>query len=277
MPWWKGLNPFSGTRPSDLYEISYSISPVDPDLLFLFGISREITRMAIGDRVRLTHPENFSAMSDRRNKILLAVEFSVLFFGIPLVLFLIKRISLPSVFLVPVLVGVFFLLRRKTDFTWKELVYFRIGRRQLIRDGIILLCCAACLVILVLVMVPAQFLNLPRNNPWIWLALGAFYPVFSAYPQEILYRTFIFRRYVRLFPVNRFIIMASGVSFSFVHILYYHPISMILTLIGGIYLASSYARTRSVLYTALLHAALGMFVFTVGLGEYFWLEMNDYL
>ena len=71
-------------------------------------------------------------------------------------------------------------------------------------------------------------------------------------------------------------IAASGVSFSFVHILYYHPLSMILTLFAGIFLASAYHRTRSVLYTAILHAILGMLVFTIGLGEYFWLEMYDY-
>jgi membrane protease YdiL (CAAX protease family) len=216
-------------------------------------------------------------MSERIKSFLLAAEFAVLFFGIPLVIFLVKRFPLPSMFLVPVLIFIFLILRYRTDFRWKELVYLSITRKQLARDGIILSCSAVCLIIMVLTLMPGKFLNLPRANPWIWLALGTFYPVFSAFPQEILYRTFIFRRYTRIFPGKWPMIAASGVSFGFVHILYYHPISMLLTLIGGIYLASTYNRTRSVLYTAILHGVLGMFVFTVGLGEYFWLEMYDYL
>jgi membrane protease YdiL (CAAX protease family) len=216
-------------------------------------------------------------MSERIKRVLLVAEFAILFFGIPLIMYLVKRFPLPSIFLIPVLIFVFFILRYRTDFKWKELVYLRITRKQLIRDGIILSASAVSLLVLVLTLMPGKFLNLPRANPWIWLALGAFYPVFSAYPQEILYRTFIFRRYTKIFPGKWPMIAASGVSFSFVHILYYHPISMLLTLIGGIYLASTYNRTRSVLYTAILHGVLGMLVFTVGLGEYFWLEMYDFI
>lgn len=216
-------------------------------------------------------------MSKPWNRILLAVEFSVLFFGIPLFMFLDTRFSLPSVMLVPILIVILIVLRYKTDFKWKELVYFLITRKQLIKDGIIMACCAACLLMLVLIVTSGNFLNLPRANPWIWLAICVFYPAFSAYPQEILFRTYIFRRYKKIFPGKWQMIAASGVSFSFAHIVYYHPVSMILTLIAGIYLASVYTRTRSVLYTACLHAVLGMLVFTLGLGEYFWLEMHDFL
>ena len=192
-------------------------------------------------------------------------------------MFLVKRFPLPSIMLIPVLLFIILILRFRTDFRWRELVILGISRRQLARDGIILLACAACLTGIVLVWTPGKFLNLPRGNPLIWLAICTFYPVFSAYPQEIIYRTYIFRRYRGLFRGKWLLISASGISFSFVHILYYHPISMILTLIAGIYLASTYSRTRSVLYSAILHAVLGVIVFTVGMGEYFWLDMYDYL
>lgn len=216
-------------------------------------------------------------MSETWSRILLAAEFAVLFFGIPLFMFLDTRFSLPSIMLVPVLVLIFLILRYKTDFRWKELVYWRVPGKRLARDGLILLCCAVSLILVVLILMPGNFLNLPRANPWIWLAICCFYPVFSAYPQEILFRTYIFRRYKKIFPGKWQMIAASGVSFSFVHILYYHPVSIILTLVAGLYLAAAYNRTRSVLYTACLHAILGVLVFTVGLGEYFWLEMYDYL
>ena len=68
-------------------------------------------------------------------------------------------------------------------------------------------------------------------------------------------------------------VLASGISFSFLHIVYYDPVSMILTFVGGIYFAMVYQQTRSVLFSALMHGVTGMMVFAVGLGQYFWLDM----
>ena len=115
--------------------------------------------------------------------------------------------------------------------------------------------------------------DLPRANPLIFLAMLIFYPVFSAYGQEIIYRTFLFRRYGSLFGKDWMTVLASGLSFSFLHIVYYDPVSMILTFIGGIYFARVYLETRSVLFTATLHGVLGILIFGLGLGRYFWLDM----
>jgi membrane protease YdiL (CAAX protease family) len=100
-----------------------------------------------------------------------------------------------------------------------------------------------------------------------------FYPVFSAFGQEVIYRTYLFRRYTALFGRDGFTILASGISFSFLHIVYYDPVSMILTFVGGLYFARVYQQTRSVLFTAVLHGFMGIVVFGVGLGRYFWLDM----
>ncbi|MFC2116258.1 lysostaphin resistance A-like protein [Bacteroidota bacterium] len=210
-------------------------------------------------------------------KILLGIEFAVLFFGIPLLMFLDTGFNLPSVLLIPILIIILLILRFKTEFKWKELVILRIKKKTLIKDGLIILACAACLFVSLMILFPGKLFNLPRTNPLIWLALGAFYPVFSAFPQEVLFRTYIFKRYRKVFTKNWQMIAASGVSFSFVHILYYHPLSLILTFVGGVYLASAYKRTQSVLYTSVLHGILGMLVFTLGFGEFFWLEMYKYL
>ena len=196
---------------------------------------------------------------------------------IPLFIFLNKGIRFPSSLLLPVLVFVILILRYGTGFRWKELMCINVPRKRLLKDGIILLVCGFCLFLSVIILFPDKLFNLPRSNPLIWLALGAFYPLFSAYPQEILFRTYIFHRYCRVFTRDWQMIAASGASFGFVHILYYHPLSMILTLLGGIYLASTYNRTRSVLYSAILHAIMGMLVFSVGLGEFFWLDMYEHL
>jgi len=89
----------------------------------------------------------------------------------------------------------------------------------------------------------------------------------------VIYRTFLFRRYGELFRNKWLLILASGITFSFLHIVYYDPVSIIFTLVGGIYLARIYRQTRSVLFAAVLHGLMGIILFGVGLGRYFWLDM----
>lgn len=46
---------------------------------------------------------------------------------------------------------------------------------------------------------PDNFLILPRRHPWLWLAIMLFYPLFSALPQEIIYRMYYDFRFRPLF------------------------------------------------------------------------------
>jgi membrane protease YdiL (CAAX protease family) len=50
-----------------------------------------------------------------------------------------------------------------------------------------------------------------------------------------------------------------------------------MTLIGGVYFAWLYDKTKSVLFTGIIHGILGWLIFTVGLGQHFWLDMMQYL
>jgi len=205
--------------------------------------------------------------------ILRYTEFALLFFGIPLFIFFDSAFIHPSIIILPVLIFIFFILKRTTDFSFRELIRWGIPQATLVRNGIVLLMCLLLMLGYTAIFEPDQLFNLPRANPWIFLAMCIFYPVFSAFGQEVIYRTFLFRRYGSIFPERWQFILASGITFSFVHIVYYDPVSMILTLIGGIYLAGVYWKTRSVLFTAVLHGMLGIMVFGVGLGQYFWLDM----
>jgi len=71
--------------------------------------------------------------------------------------------------------------------------------------------------------------------------------------------------------------MASGISFSFAHIVFFSTLSLILTFVAGLYLAHVFNKTGSVLFVALLHGIMGFFVFTVGLGQHFWVDMMQWL
>ena len=47
---------------------------------------------------------------------------------------------------------------------------------------------------------PAHLFELPRQKPWVWLAILVGYPLLSVYPQEVIFRGCFFLRYGHLFP-----------------------------------------------------------------------------
>lgn len=132
------------------------------------------------------------------------------------------------------------------------------------------------LTVYVLLFERENLLNLPRKNTWLWITMMVGYPLISAFIQEVIYRVFIMRRYARIFKNKTLMIFASATAFSFVHIVYFSPFAMITTFILGIYLAYIYEKTKSVLFTTILHGYLGNVVFTVGLGHHFWQNMQQY-
>jgi membrane protease YdiL (CAAX protease family) len=212
-------------------------------------------------------------MAGDKRRIWLAMEFMILFFGIPLMIYLDKNFIHPSIIILPVLLFIFILLRRTSDFNWRELFRWSVSSRMLAVNGLIIVISALLILGYVLLFERENLFNLPRAHPWIYLALCIFYPVFSAFGQEIIYRTFLSKRYSRMLPKQWHFIAASAVTFSFVHIVYYNPISMMLTFIGGLYFARVYQKTGSVLFTSVLHGIFGILFFGMGLGQYFWLDM----
>ncbi len=210
-------------------------------------------------------------------RIYLGFEFTLLFFGIPLGILYGTPIIHPTVLILPVLLVIFLLLWYTTSFRFRELISFRVSRKSLIKNGLIVLAISIILLFSVIIFDPQNLFNLPKGNLRIWIFLCIFYPLFSAYGQEIIYRTFLFHRYRNLFKKEMVLIIASGITFSFAHVIYFSWISIILTLLAGLYFAYEYTKTRSVLFTSVLHGALGDVVFTVGLGHYFWVDMSDYL
>ena len=84
-------------------------------------------------------------------------------------------------------------------------------------------------------------------------------------------------RYQKLFQNKWLLIFASATTFSFVHIVYFSILSLVLTFFAGIYLAYIYQKTKSILFVSILHGIMGFWIFTVGLGQHFWLDMMQWL
>jgi len=112
--------------------------------------------------------------------------------------------------------------------------------------------------------------SLVRQNPAFWAVVMVAYPVLSVYPQGLLYRAFFFERYAALFPGRWPMIVASAAAFAFLHIIFRNPIAVALTFGGGLLFAARYAETGSLATSSFEHALYGCWLFTVGLGQYFY-------
>ncbi|MEK0419716.1 MAG: hypothetical protein RIQ65_409 [Pseudomonadota bacterium] len=115
-----------------------------------------------------------------------------------------------------------------------------------------------------------KFLDLPKSNFLLWLIILILYPIFSAFPQEIIYRKFFFQRYRKLFKNKKVFIIANAFLFSFAHIIYLNPIVLIFTFIGGLLMAISYSQHQSLFKVSVEHGLYGNIVFSSGLGNYFY-------
>ena len=215
----------------------------------------------------------------RHSRLFLLSEFLLLFIGLPLALFFGLASHLPPL---PVLwlVAAYCLvvLLRDPAFDRRQLWNAAPLRREL--PQILALFAAGVVVVATLVRLyaPSLFLILPRTQPGFWALILVGYPVFSVYAQALIYRAFLFHRYRQLLPSapatgSATLILASAVTFSLMHILFHNWIAPALTFPGGILFASRYANTRSLAVSSFEHALYGCFLFTIGLGQFFFVRV----
>lgn len=116
----------------------------------------------------------------------------------------------------------------------------------------------------------SRLFALPRERTELWLKIMVFYPVVSVWPQEVLYRAFFFHRYACILRTPWARILGSALAFGFMHVLFLNAVAPLLTFLGGVLFAWTYERSRSVLACSIEHAIYGCWVFTIGLGVYFY-------
>jgi membrane protease YdiL (CAAX protease family) len=65
-------------------------------------------------------------------------------------------------------------------------------------------------------------------------------------------------------------ILASGICFGLAHIFFFNVWALSLSTVGGFIFAWTYNRTGSIVYSGIEHGLWGDFIFTIGLGIYFY-------
>ena len=108
-----------------------------------------------------------------------------------------------------------------------------------------------------------------QRAPQVWIIVMVLYPLFSVYPQEIILRTFFFHRYKRLFTHPAAMIVANGLVFAWVHVIFENWIAVALCLPAGMLFAYTYWRSQSTITSGFEHALFGNAMWTVGLGWFF--------
>ena len=117
---------------------------------------------------------------------------------------------------------------------------------------------------------PDRFLSFPVEQPLFWIAVMILYPVLSVYPQELLYRRYFFHRFAGILPHAAARVLASALTFGWMHLIFRNEIAVAFTVLGGWLFADTYRRSGSLRLACVEHALYGNLVFTVGLGEFFY-------
>lgn len=205
-----------------------------------------------------------------KNRLYLALEFIVLYIGIPAV-FYFELIAIPKIvaLLAVALVSLLILwFDERHDFSQ----LFNYPTKGIpVRDLLAKSLGVACAIIfLVMFLHPADLFLFPRERPVVWMVVMLLYPLLSALPQELIYRAFLFQRYRPLFPSELTLAIASVLTFSGLHLVYDNWWAVGLSLIGGFIFVRTYRTTKSLYWVSLEHAIYGCLVFTIGMGNYFY-------
>jgi membrane protease YdiL (CAAX protease family) len=202
-----------------------------------------------------------------RRRIYLVAEYLVLFFGTVAAFITLARGVSPIPFLIVLGAGAVVYLLRQPSFDRADFLRPAAVRGQL-RSILSLWVLAWIAAIVGLLVYDSSLLfGLPRSQPVLWAIIMVAYPLLSAYPQELIFRGFLFHRYGKAFgPTGT--IVASAAAFGFAHVFFHNWFAVIASTVGGVLFALRYARSRSLLAATIEHGLYGILLFTVGLGQF---------
>ncbi|MDH2328973.1 CPBP family intramembrane metalloprotease [Cereibacter sp. SYSU M97828] len=201
------------------------------------------------------------------NRLRLVVEMGALFVAAPILVALVARPGqvFPSV--LPLLGIGAVLLHLTPDFRWSSIFQGWRGIR-------LPLIAFAGVATFVAGWIGIQWLQ-PWATFWLWRkehglfwALLVAYPLLSALPQEVIYRTLFFRRYATILPEGHFATVLNATLFSLAHLMFWNWVILLVSFVGGLLFAWSY-RQRGLVEAWALHSLTGFLLFATGVGWYF--------
>lgn len=197
-----------------------------------------------------------------------AIECGLLFGALPVSLALLWRKFNPIPLLIFTATVVLAVLLRDPTFNPACLIRLPDLAHNLLMILLPLPVLAALLAALLYRLAPAQLFKLPRRKPRVWAMVMLAYPLISVVPQTIIYRVYFMHRYEMLFGSGWGMILAATLAFGLGHVIFRHPVPVVVTMIGGLIFAIRYHVTGSAPLSAFEHALYGDLAFTIGYGYY---------
>ena len=201
----------------------------------------------------------------------LICEFVVIFLLTPICIYLykdhLKQYLIPYLLLTSALCCVLLFFDR--NFDRRRLWNSRLLRQHLRKVLYNFFVGALISTAFMILFLPEVFLLFPKKIFYVWLTILLIYPIFSVYPQEIIFRAFFFHRYRNIFTTNMSMIFWSSLSFGLAHLFFGNWVAPVITFFAGILFALTYLRTKSTLLVSIEHGLWGNLGFTLGIGLYF--------
>lgn len=205
-----------------------------------------------------------------KKQVLLA-EFSLLFLALPVFLYFTRQDIAPYLLLFLITILAWCLLLLLSDKRFKRFRFWNLDKLKEHLPYVLKTFSVAAGVIVVAswYFTPEWLFKLPQDKTLIWLALLVIYPLFSAWPQEIIFRTFLFHRYKKVFASKKLRILISASVFALAHLMFANWIAVAGSFVAGLVFALTYVHSRSTLLVAIEHSLWGIWLFTAGLGVHF--------
>lgn len=205
-------------------------------------------------------------------KALLRIECAVFFFIGPLMLYFIRHWFAWRITPIVLFLSFICLLGLITDRGFNRKRLWHIGNLPAHLRGILLTFSIAAtgIALFTYLFHRVHFLYFLSAEPKLWLVFILVYPLLVVYPQELVFRAFFFHRYRGIFGNKLAMIGLSGLSFGLAHLFLANWYAPVLATAGGVLFAYRYARAESLVIAAIEHGLWGNFLFTIGMGWYFY-------
>lgn len=202
--------------------------------------------------------------------ILLAIEFALLFGCIPLLLLWLKSRTVMIVILWVTALLIYMWLHHtgkgfRAEWNWAGMKGYI--RPVLMRFAVI----GPALFAFMAFMHSDRLFSFPLERFDTWVKVMILYPLLSVVPQEMIYKSLFFGRYARLFGNGHWVpLIVSGIAFGYMHVMLGNVVAVAGTIIAGLLISHSYLQSRSLALASFEHALYGCWVYTIGLGIYFY-------
>ncbi len=196
----------------------------------------------------------------------LFLEFCLIFIVSPL-LFICK--ILPLVMIMPVLWIIALYCAKVLKLGFKDIYLIPLDKEQLGDIFVKFAFIGSAITVFTYLFYPEKFFFFILSHPLVFFVVVVLYPVLSVVPQELIFRRFFFERYGFCLMKDSHI-WINSLMFGFMHIVFGNMIAVVFSIFGGYIFAKRYQRTKGLSTVYIEHSLYGLFVFAVGLGEFFY-------